>query len=219
MSRTLAVLGAFLSIAVGNGFADLTIRITASDSYGNVGGEYNVTHQDLGYTPIGLTGSNPVETFCLEKNESLAFGYQYYAFLNTEAVQGGIGGGSPDPLSPQSAYLYSEFITGQLAGYHYDTSDGGTLRSRAADDLQAVIWFLEDEEAMSWTPGDGSRREQFHLDALANAGSGIGDVRVLNLYIDAQGAQLAQDLLIKIPEPASLGLLLVGALGLRRRGR
>ncbi len=197
--------------------ADLTIRITATDSYGNVGGEFSLSHTNLGYTPVGLAGSNPFETFCIEKSESVAFGYEYYACLNTEAVHGGVGGGDPDPLSPRTAYLYERFVTGTLAGYVYGVGDGGIARGQAADDLQAVLWYLEEEEPISWVPGDGSRRDQFHQDALLNAGLSIGNVRVINMYEDAAGLIAAQDQLVLIPEPASLTLLALGLLALRRR--
>lgn len=214
-----AFLGAAIALASlsADAIADLTIRITGTDSYGNVGGEFNLTHTNLGYTPVGLTGSNPIETFCIEKSESIAFGYDYYACLNTEAVHGGLGGGDPDPLSPLTAYLYERFVTGTLAGYVYGVGDGGIARAQAADALQAVIWYIEEEEAISWIPGDSSLRDQFYQDALLNAGATIGNVRVLNLYEDAAGTIAAQDQLVLIPEPASLMLLALGLISLRRR--
>lgn len=197
--------------------ADLTIRITGADSYGNVGGEFNLSHTNLGFTPVGLASTNPFETFCVEKTESIAFGYEYYACLNTEAVHGGAGGGDPDPLDPRTAYLYQQFITGSLAGYVYGVGDGGIARGQAADDLQAVMWYIEEEEAISWTPGDSSRRDMFYQDAVANAGSTIGDVRILNLYEDAAGTIAAQDQLVLTPEPTSLALLFLGVMTMRRR--
>ena len=70
---------------------------------------------------------------------------------------------------------------------------------------------------MSWIPGDGSRRDFWYTLALNNAGNGIGDVRVLNMYEDAAGTVFAQDQIILIPEPASSALLALGLL-FRRRG-
>lgn len=197
--------------------ADLTIRVSADDGYGLEGGEFVLTHSNLGYTPIGLTGSNPIESFCIEKNEGLAFHYDYFACLNTAAVKGGVGGGDPDPLSPLTAFLYSQFVTGQLPGYQYDLSDGGAMRSASADDLQRVIWYLEEEEPLSWSPGDGSRRDDWYTLALNHAGNGIGDVRVLNMYEDAAGTIFAQDQIVLLPEPSSLVLLSFGLLRIRTR--
>src|SRR5262249_6460790 len=145
------------------------------------------------FTPVGLNGSNPLESFCLEYNESLNLGQQYYADVNTAAVHGGVGGGDPDPLDPKSAYLYQRFITGTLANYVYDLSDGGSQRAHSADDLQNVLWYIEDERPISWVPGDGSRRDLLYQDAVANAGPTIGNVRVLNLYEDAAGTIAVQD--------------------------
>ncbi|MBI5865040.1 MAG: PEP-CTERM sorting domain-containing protein [Planctomycetes bacterium] len=200
--------------------ADLTIRVTAADGYGPIGGEFNLTAVGLDFVPVGLTNEGYWESFCLEKNESIAFGFQYYAAINTAAVNGGLGGGNPDPLDPRSAYLYELFITGTLPDYVYDTSDGGTARTLSADDLQSVIWFIEEEEAMSWTPGDNSRRDQWYQLAASNAGETIGDVRVVNLYEDAQGTIRGQDQIVLTPEPSSLVLLALGAAAsLRRRVR
>ena len=206
-----------LAALAANASADLTIRINGADSYGNVGGEFNLTHTNLGFTPAGLSGSNPFETFCIEKTESIAFGFDYYACLNTEAVHGGAGGGDPDPLDSRTAYLYERFITGALAGYVYGVGDGGIARGQAADDLQAVMWYIEEEEPISWIPGDGSRRDQFYQDAVNNSGLGIGNVRILNLYEDAAGTIAAQDQLVLIPEPATMALLALGLVALRRR--
>ncbi len=200
--------------------ADLVQRVTIADYYGNTnGGEFLSTPLDFEFVPASLGAGPEFETFCVEVTENIAFGSTYYAALNTAAVNGGAGGGNPDPLSPLTAYLYGEFITAALTGYVYDVSDGGALRAASADALQHVIWYIEEEEALSWTPGDGSLSDVFYQDAVANAGGDIGDVRILNLYVDAQATQPAQDQLVLTPEPASLALLVLGALGRRTRQR
>jgi hypothetical protein len=206
-----------LGLSAGSAYGDLTARISATDGYGVLGGEFNLTHQNLGFVPVGLTGSDVFESFCLEKTESIAFNFLFWANVTTAAVNGGNGGGNPDPLDPKTAYLYQQFITGVLVDYDYGVGDGGTLRSRSADDLQSVIWFLEDEEAMSWTPGDGSRRDEWYNLAVANAGDTIGNVRVINLFSDAQGTQPNQDQLVLTPEPGSLVLLALGGVFAWRR--
>jgi len=218
---TIVALSAFLA-AGANARADLLQRVTIQDHYGTTnGGEFLATPIDFSFTPVRLNSaaSGAFETFCLEVSENVAFGGTYWVELNTAAVQGGAGGGNPDPLDPLTAYLYRQFISGTLAGYDYALDDGGTARAASADALQRVIWYIEQETAMSWTPGDGSKSDLFYQDALANAGPDIGEVRVLNLYNDAQGTSFAQDQLVLIPEPASLLLLALGAAAALRRGR
>lgn len=200
--------------------ADLLKRVTIQDHYGTTnGGEFLAAPADFDFAPVRLNSitGEAFETFCLEVSENIAFGGTYWVDLNTAAVHGGAGGGDPDPLDPLTAYLYQQFISGTLAGYAYALDDGGTERAASADALQRVIWYIEQEAGMTWTTGDGSRSDLFYQDALANAGSDIGDVRVLNLYNDAQGTSPAQDQLVLIPEPASLVLLALGvAVALRR---
>jgi hypothetical protein len=190
------------------------------DSYGDTnGGEFLESFANFAFTPARLAGTAAglFETFCLEVNENIAFGGTYYADVSTSTLHGGVGGGSPDPLSPETAYLYGMFIAGDLAGYDYDVSGGPAARVASANALQHVIWYLEEEEGKTWTDGDGSKADVFYQDALANAGSDIGDVRVLNLYTDAAGTGFAQDHLVMIPEPGALWLVGLGVLALRRR--
>jgi hypothetical protein len=199
--------------------------ITLYDSYGNSnGGEFRAVPSGLSFTPIDLTGSQSgqFETFCVEKNEYFAFGTAYYVAVSTAAVNGGVGGGNPDPLDPKTAYLYERFATGVLADYTYSVADGGVARAASADALQHVIWFIEDEEPKAWTDGDNSLMDKYYQDTLTHAGSTIGDVRVLNLWGDASLATSpAQDQLVLTPEPATTLLAVIG-MGLlgwtRRRG-
>lgn len=81
------------------------------------------------------------------------------------------------------------------------------------------MWYIEEESPISWTPGDLSRRDMWYQLATNNAGPTIGDVRVLNMYRDAQGTEFVQDLLVLLPEPSSLGLLFLGGLLAARRTR
>jgi hypothetical protein len=199
--------------------------ITLYDSYGNSnGGEFRAVSAGLSFMPIDLTGSQSgqFETFCVEKNEYFAFGTTYYVAVSTAAVNGGVGGGNPDPLDPKTAYLYERFVTGVLADYTYSVADGGVARAASADALQHVIWFIEDEEPKAWTDGDNSLMDKYYQDTLTHAGSTIGDVRVLNLWGDASLATSpAQDQLVLTPEPATTLLAMIG-MGLlgwtRRRG-
>ena len=109
------------------------------------GGEFSVTN----FSGIVIPASGPgvnigggvFQTFCVE-TEDVIFGDLYSWTLNTEVVFGGFGGGSPDPLSPQTAYLFTQFWNGTLSNYNYTIGPG---RVDSAFALQLALWELEDD--------------------------------------------------------------------------
>jgi hypothetical protein len=186
-----------------------TLRLHTNVFSNNPGGEFTITPL-TGFAGLtGLAGdlaANTFETFCVERSENFQSGQTFDFAINTGAVNGGHGGQtSPnfDPISPETAFLYTNFRLGTLVGFDY-----GAGRKASADALQDAIWFLEDE---------GGANNAFV--ALAKAAVtnglwvGIGDVRVLNL---TQGTSRRQDQLTIIPAPAT-GLVLLGLAFTRRR--
>lgn len=203
------------------------------NSYGGTaGGEYIFEVDSPVLAGTSLTAGSRWETFCLEKDENLGrpLPRQFNAVLNTAAVNGGISGGNPDPLSRLTAYLYSSFVDQTLAsaGYTFDTSNYAAMvaRGASADALQNVIWYIEGEMAKSWADGDGSLEDKFYSFAKTANPDGIGYVRVLNLT-DPTTGELKQDVLVignseyvmPVPAAAWMGLALLGGAGLVRVAR
>ena len=81
----------------------------------------------------------------MEYNEHFTPGSSYYYGISQGAINGGVSGGNPDPISRGTAWLYLQFATGNLQGYNY-TGPNGNLSAGA---LQDTIWWLEGERAES----------------------------------------------------------------------
>jgi len=206
--------GVLLSCVLMAGWASAAPSITItrmSGYYAGSGGEFTVTpNADFSI----LTGQiGPFESFCMEKTEYISLGSTYDARLNTEVLSGGgnngpAGPGGGDPLDPRTAYLYSNFQAGTLAGYDYTPGPG---RSSSAQALQEVIWYLEDETGKTW--GSGSLQDTFYTAAQNAHWTDVGNVRVLNVFGVGHAGNPEyghQDILMAIPAP---GALLLGSLG------
>ena len=210
--------------------ADYTVTLLSASPYTiNNGGEFTFTTGGLplsGYVSgqtidVVPNGSN-FQTFCLEVNEYINWGGSYTAQLSNAAIAGGMGGGSPDPISIGTAYLYSQFAKGTLSGYDYSPT---ASRKTSAGYLQQTIWALEDEIGGGGYPSNPSNpfpgivTTALGMDwtgVKANANRAYG-VMVLNLY---SGTTYKQDQLVVTPIPPAVWLLgtgLVGLFGIRRR--
>lgn len=149
----------------------------------------------------GIADGSPLVTICMEWDEELIGENDFTATLNTAAINGGFGGGNPDPMSDQTAWIFTEYNNGNT----FNITD---VNRRAAV-VQEAIWSIEEELdwAHDYTETDG-------LIALANAAVNGGwtnqDVRVLN--IEWENGTDGQDVLVIIPEPMTIALLGIGGL-------
>jgi hypothetical protein len=156
------------------------------------GGEFLVTVNDL----------ESFLTFCLQRTEYVDYstpfvvgGVSSFAFSD-DVAHGGDGFGH-DPLSSQTAWLYTQFRAGTLTGYNYLDV---ITRWQSANDLQNAIWWFENE--LGANPNNAFVTAA--NSAVLNGWSGIGNVRALNL--EFPDGREAQDQLALVPEPATLAL-------------
>jgi hypothetical protein len=212
------------AISLGNGFG------------GGPGGEFDAKLISGTSTPFqaasvlsGTASGTSFITFCLEKNEYFN-SYTQTLYVkgapNTGAINGGngtatmyTGDSAPstdfDPISSKTAYLYTQFSKGTLSNYDYGNA---TLRVTDADALQNAFWYLENELGSPTVLGSLSAQTQAWITeattAIANnQWSGIGNVRVLNLYKDANFTERSQDQLYMttpVPEPETYAMMLAG---------
>jgi hypothetical protein len=173
----------------------------------------------LSGSPYWIDGPGTLDfySFCLELDEHIFSGTEYYVKLSDAADPGGVGGGSPDPLSSETAYLYSRFRSGAIALPTLDDWWG----------LQLAIWRLEDEVDVTYG-GRGTAvariaADAFYADAMAKKDGSLYDVAVMQLWGDRSFTEGYQDMLTTVPDGGAtlmlLGAALMGLGAVRRKFR
>jgi hypothetical protein len=203
--QTIVVLG--LVLAGRQAYADTVavgdvLHLLGSD--GNIwGGAFDVDNTSNG---LGVD----FKTFCVQLHEDVDYDNLFVVGAISDFSD---DDGGPDPLSLETAWIFSSYRHGALSAF-------------TSDEIQAAIWMLEGD----WTLADGIAvfgaaviGDPEALIALAEANVAAGwvndGVRVINLFtLDGQKAQ-DQLTLAEVPEPGTLLLVGGGAAALFRRRR
>ena len=150
------------------------------------------------------------KTFCVQMFEDIDYDNLFVVGAISEFADDDDG---PDPISPETAWIFSSYRHGALSAF-------------TSDEIQAAIWMLEGD----WTLADGIAvfgapiiGDPEALIALAesnvNAGWVNDGVRVINLFtLDGRKAQ-DQLTLSEVPEPGTLLLVGSGAAAFMKRRR
>jgi hypothetical protein len=190
----------------------------------------------------GASGAwnNSFQSFCVEYNEHISLGNTSYLVggvtnhtVNAPGAYGTYSGNEPghtstqDPISANTAWLFTQFFTTNLSNMSIWGNASQSVKNTA---LQQAIWSLEGEPSGNISSLATSYKNLANATVSSGAWSGIGNVRVLNLYSqDSQGHYTvnAQDqlyMVASVPEPETYvlmlaGLALVGGVARRRRNK
>jgi len=175
-------------------------------SYGN-GGEFIL--KGIGGS-LGLVSSVPTSpdfaTFCAQDNEYFYPG-RIYDYTITSVVDHGLD----IPLTNATAWLFHQWNSASLGDYDY--TNGAGQRQNDAGQMQVALWALLGQVS---APTSGKAKTWYDNAMAVTNPSGtnnLGGVKVMNLYGNYPGYQdtpWAQDMLVETPEPASMGMLLLG---------
>lgn len=216
-TKSLIAAGVALSISSATFAAPMVLqdgdRVRLSDSYGTVNaGAFRVAG-------VGSTVGDSFLTFCLERNEYVSMGTNYFVDISTAANNGGVAGqtsANSDPLSYSSAWLYTQFRNGSLDDGGFSGFTYGTDASMNA--VQIAFWFMENELTRSSSLYSSNSLAQSLVSAAQGANwNSLGNVQVMNLYSNYNsrtgrfsGHAQSQLYMTPVPEPETYAMLMAG---------
>jgi hypothetical protein len=202
-----------------NAFAALTVTLTQDAYSSGNGGEFNAVITGGNYTPYynsspttQTTFGSGIETFCIDTSHYFNPGTTYNATIGSTTYAG-----SGNQISAGTAFLYSQFAAGTLAGYNYTLT--GNARNTSAGLLENTLWALEGEISSTGIFVTGN---QFYNDliskygtiAAAEADAGVNNYGVGVLELTTASGAIAQSQLIEtlppgnhtssVPEPSTV---------------
>lgn len=219
-----------------------------SGYYAGQGGEFTIWGPELllsnsayADSTSGLTWGSVLrpesfQTFCVETGETIYEPMKVWVSESSTTDLNNYGSGSHawkggtssgDDLGAETAYLYTQFATGNLSGYAYTGIVGGLNRSQTAGALQRLIWNIEGEGGslnagsiwygITLTAAQVSLITSWQTAYNDSGWTGIGNVRVLQMTTEY--GRLKQDQLYLTPAPGAvlLGMLGLGVAGLKLR--
>jgi VPDSG-CTERM motif len=204
------------------------------DQGGYGGGEFTAVGSGLSTVSYSSTTSSggSFETFCMAYDEEFVPGnwggpaYNYFLSNSTYSNSTGL---PYSTLTQGTAWLYSQFAAGTLAGYDYSNS---TLAGRAnsAFELQEAIWMLQGQQAVgapaapSGDPFLTLVNSTLGANANAAASPGFDGVQIMVLNgVEGDGTTpySQPQLYYNVPDNGTTALLVGGALfallGFKRR--
>jgi hypothetical protein len=202
--------------------ADTITLDTNSYSDSSGGGEFTAITPDLTTSKYSASTmmDGGFETFCLSFDEEFSPGSKYNFTVGSDIMDPSFTPPA-SPLTIGTAYLYSQFAAGTLAGYDYA---GGSGRKESALKLQTAIWWLQGE-GTEGAPGATSYDPSNPFESLVNgvfggdpfrASNGADGVDVLVLT-NSNGSYSQPQLYVGVPDSgttaALLGLGLVAIFG------
>jgi hypothetical protein len=197
-----------LAAVAGAAWAAPTVR------FGDTPSGDTVNVNDGHRADLGANGSWDFVTFCVEVQEPLAYGTTYEYGVSKEIKnRGGQGSLSLDnAVGHAIAHIFQSFVSGGEQAIADLSGIDGFSASQYRELAQRTFW---NKLYGGFTTADIT---QAHIDQLWAAAfgrsNGLGNVRVMNVWVDADTqSDGRQDMLIIIPLPSSAGLASVGLLG------